>query len=62
MSKKLIGWIGIIAGALLVLISLGADLVGIGTYPGIHTAQIVGAVAGLVVLALGLITALKNKN
>jgi len=62
MSNKIIGWFGIIAGVLLILISLVADQIGIGTYPGINTAQLVGAGGGLIIFALGLIVALKKQK
>jgi hypothetical protein len=62
MSNKLVGWIGIIVGVLLILISLGADLIGIGTYPGINSAQLVGMAGGLVVLALGVFVLLKKQK
>jgi len=62
MSSKLIGWIGIIAVALLVILSLGADLIGIGTYPGIHTAQLVGLGGGLVMLILGIFAAREKQK
>ncbi len=62
MSNKIIGWIGIIAGVLLILISLVADQIGIGTYPGINTAQLVGAGGGLIIFVLGLIVALKKQK
>ena len=63
MSSRTINLIIIIAGGLLFFISLLADVIGIGSYPGIHWAQILGAAAGLGVLVLGIIRSLwKNKN
>jgi Mg2+/Co2+ transporter CorB len=53
MSKKTISLILMIGGAVLLILSLAADSVGIGSYPGFHGAQIAGAVIGLVVLAFG---------
>ena len=53
MSKKNISIILMIGGAVLLILSLAADSVGIGSYPGFHGAQIAGAVIGLVVLVFG---------
>ena len=46
MSKKTISLVLMVGGALLALVSLLADLVRIGSYPGFHGAQIGGLVAG----------------
>ena len=53
MSKKTISLVLMIGGAVLLILSLAADSVGIGSYPGFHSAQIAGAVIGLVVLVIG---------
>jgi hypothetical protein len=53
MSKKTISLVLMIGGAVLLILSLAADSVGIGSYPGFHGAQIAGAVIGLVVLIIG---------
>ena len=42
-----------ILGLLLFILSLAADYIGIGSYPGMHWAQITGAVIGLLVTLLG---------
>ncbi len=55
MSRKTMNLILILAGALLTIISLLADVIGIGSYPGINWAQIIGAGAGLVVVVLGIL-------
>jgi len=55
MSRKTMNLILILAGALLTIISLLADVIGIGSYPGINWAQITGAGAGLVVVVLGIL-------
>ena len=54
MRKKLISWLLIIAGVLLIVVFLGADLIGIGSYPGINYAQIIGAAVGVVVSIIGI--------
>ncbi len=53
MRKKLISWLLIIAGVLLIVVSLTADLIGIGSYPGINSAQIIGAAVGAAVTLIG---------
>ena len=54
MSKKTISLIAIIVGILLALISLTADFIGIGSYPGINYAQLAGIAVGLVIILVGL--------
>jgi uncharacterized membrane protein len=53
MSKRTINLVLKAIGLILIVTSLGADLIGIGSYPGINWAQLVGAVVGLVVLVYG---------
>lgn len=53
MSRKTISLILIIGGVILTLLSLTADLIGIGSYPGINWAQLTGAVVGLAALIFG---------
>lgn len=53
MTKKTIGLIMIIAGAVLFFLSLVADYIRLGSYPGINYAQITGAIVGVVVLLIG---------
>jgi membrane associated rhomboid family serine protease len=55
LSKKTIYLIVIIIGAILTLISLIADFIGIGSYPGINSAQLAGIVIGLIIVSIGLI-------
>ena len=54
MSKKTISLIIIIVSILLIIVSLTADLIGIGSYPGINYAQLIGAGIGLVALGFGI--------
>ena len=54
MSKKSISIILIIGGLLFTILSLVADLIGIGSYPGMNWAQITGTAVGLVVFIFGL--------
>lgn len=55
MSKKTISLAAIIIGLIVTLISLMADLVGIGSYPGINYAQLGGAALGLILVLIGLL-------
>lgn len=54
MAKTTISSILMIGGALLFILSLIADWIGIGSYPGFHLAQYGGMAVGLVFLAYGL--------
>jgi hypothetical protein len=54
MTNKTVGLISLIGGGLLLLISLLADLIGLGSYPGLNWAQLTGAAVGLVVLLIGI--------
>jgi cytochrome c biogenesis protein CcdA len=54
MSKKTISLIAIILGAVVTLGSLTADLIGIGSYPGLNWAQLTGTAIGLLLILLGL--------
>jgi hypothetical protein len=54
MTNKTVGLVSLIGGGLLLLISLLADLIGLGSYPGLNWAQLTGAAVGLVVLLIGI--------
>lgn len=60
MTKKTIGLILFIASALLLIVSLIADFIGIGTYPGINSAQLLGTGVGLVVSLVGIVLFLRK--
>jgi hypothetical protein len=54
MSKRTIGLILIVLGAIWTGISLAADVIGLGTdRTGIYWAQQLGAAAGLIVVGIG---------
>lgn len=55
MSKKTFGMMSIIAGAVLTILSLFADGIGIGSNPGFHYAQIIGVVIGLAAIVFGFV-------
>ncbi|MFN2305000.1 MAG: hypothetical protein ACK2TV_14815 [Anaerolineales bacterium] len=54
MSQKTIGLMIMISGAVVLILSLTADLIGIGSYPGLNWAQITGAAVGGVIHLFGL--------
>ena len=53
MSKKTVGLIFIVIGFLFAIVSLIADYIGIGSYPGINSAQIAGIVGGILTALIG---------
>lgn len=55
MTKKNLSLMTIIAGVILTTISLTADYIGIGSYPGINSAQLTGAAIGLLIILIGLL-------
>lgn len=63
MFRKTVGLIGMIAGILIVLASLLADVIGIGTYPGFNSTQLAGILVGLAIFIVGyLLRKLKPKE
>jgi hypothetical protein len=53
MSKRTIGFILIGLGVVGLVVSLAADYIGIGRYPGINTTQLLGAGLSLIVALVG---------
>jgi hypothetical protein len=53
MSKRNISILLMVGGMILAALSLGADLIGIGSRAGIHFKQISGMVVGLAALVYG---------
>lgn len=60
MSKKTIGIVLTALGAILAVISLAADVIGIGRDPGIHRAQLLGIAIGVIVAVAGIRQALST--
>ena len=60
MSKKTIGFLLIILGVVVLVVSLAADVIGIGGMPGFGWKQILGTVVGVIV-ALGGVWLALNK-
>jgi len=54
MKKRTAGLVGVIGGVVLTLLSVFADYIRLGSYPGINYAQIVGIAVGLVAVVVGL--------
>jgi hypothetical protein len=54
MNKKTMGIVLLIVGAILLIVSLAADSIGIGV-PGFGLKQIAGTVAGVIVAAIGFV-------
>ena len=53
MSKRTVGIVLIVLGLLLVVVSLAADLIGMGAQNGIGWKQLLGAAVGVVVMVGG---------
>jgi len=60
MSKRTIGFLLIILGVVVLVVSLAADVIGIGGMPGFGWKQILGTVVGVLV-ALGGVWLAVNK-
>ncbi len=54
MSERQLAYILIVIGVVVALVSLLADVIGIGSDEGFGTYQIVGLIAGIVVALIGL--------
>ena len=54
-NKKTIGTVLLIAGVILLIVSLGADVIGLGGGGRFGSQQILGAVVGIILLAAGFI-------
>jgi hypothetical protein len=59
-SKKTAGIVLLVVGIVVLLLSLAADPIGIGSHPGFGYSQIVGAIVGAIVAVVGLILILKK--
>ncbi len=53
MSKKTIGIVGLILGIIILVVSLGADVFGLGNAMGFGWKQILGAVLGVILALVG---------
>ena len=51
--RKTSGLLGMIAGLVIVAVSLLADTLGIGTYPGLNNVQLAGILVGVAFFVIG---------
>ncbi len=54
-NKKTIGIILLVVGLLLLVLSVTADMIGIGAQPGFGIRQTAGSIAGVIVAVVGLV-------
>jgi hypothetical protein len=59
-GKKTTGIVLLVVGIVVLLLSLAADPIGIGSHPGFGYYQIAGAIVGAILAVVGLILALKK--
>jgi len=55
MNRRALGVVLLVLGVLVLLMALGADLLGLGTGPSFGPRQVAGAVVGAVVAVCGLL-------
>lgn len=54
-NKKTIGTVLLVAGVILLIVSLGADVIGLGGGGRFGSQQILGAVAGIILVVVGFV-------
>lgn len=59
-GKKTAGIVVLVVGIVILVLSLAADSIGIGGYPGWGPYQIAGAAVGAIVTIVGLVLTLKK--
>ena len=62
MSRRTMGIVLIVVGVVLAVISLAADAIGIGSYPGLNWAQILGTVVGAILALVGVWLAMRKAS
>ena len=60
MSKRKIGIVLVVLGVVLVIVSLAADVLGIGMGPGIGWKQMIATAGGIIVMLVGFLIAGKR--
>jgi hypothetical protein len=60
MDKKKWGIVLLIVGVALLILSLGADMFGLGTVAGFGYKQIAGSIAGIIIAVIGYILAFRK--
>ncbi len=53
MSRKTVSYISMVGGVLIVAVSMLADVIGVGSYPGFNSAQLIGFLIGLAFIVMG---------
>ena len=53
-GKKTTGAALLVAGVVVLVVSAGADYIGMGAFPGFGYKQIIGTIVGIVMIAVGL--------
>lgn len=53
-AKRTAGLVSLVAGVVIVFLSVAADYIGIGAFPGFGYKQIVGTILGLIMIFAGL--------
>jgi hypothetical protein len=59
-GKKTAGIVLLVVGIVVLILSLVADVLGIGSWPGFGPYQIVGTIVGAIVTVTGLVLTLKK--
>ena len=61
MDKKMLNTAILVVGIVILVVSLFADIIGVGNSPGFGRDQAIGSIAGAIVTALGLLLTIKAK-
>ncbi len=62
MSKRTMGVVLVVLGVVMLVVSLAADMIGIGNQAGIGWKQILGAVVGVIIAVGGVWLALRKPD
>jgi hypothetical protein len=62
MSKKTIGFVFIVLGGVIAVVSLAADAIGIGNKSGFGWQQLLGTAIGVIVVIVGAWLAVRKSN
>lgn len=54
-SKNITGVALLVVGVVIVIVSLGADYIGVGGFPGFGFKQVIGTIVGAVLIGVGLV-------
>ncbi len=59
-SKRTVGIVLLLLGVVVLVLSLAADMIGLGGFSGVGRSQIAGAVVGAIVAVVGLVLTLRR--